>query len=56
MMMVRSGCGKVKPVVVPFEVVTAILITGTHVQGVDGSFWASEGLATGNNLVLLGTG
>jgi hypothetical protein len=56
MMMVRSGCGKFKPVVVPFAVVNVILLTGSGVQGIDGSFWASEGLATGDNLVLLGTG
>ena len=55
-MMVRSGCGKVKPVVVPFVVENAIVLTGSLVRGVDGSFWASWGLATGDNLVLLGTG
>jgi hypothetical protein len=56
MMMVRSRCRKVKAVVVPFAVVNAILMTGSRVRGVDGSFWASEGLATRDNLVLLGTG
>jgi hypothetical protein len=52
MMMVRSRCKKVKLVVLPFVVVNAILMTGSHVRGIDGSFWASEGLATGDNLVL----
>jgi hypothetical protein len=56
MMMVRSRCGKVKPVVVPFVLVNVILMTGSCVRGIDGSFWASEGPATGDNLVLLGTG
>jgi hypothetical protein len=55
-MMVRSRCGKVKLVVVPFAVENAILMTGSLVRGVDGSCWASVGLAMGDNLVLLGNG
>jgi hypothetical protein len=40
MMMVRSGCGKVKPVVVPFVVVNAILMTGSR----GGTTWCSWAL------------
>jgi hypothetical protein len=56
MMMGSARCGKVEPVVVPFVVENAIfLMTGSRARGEDGSFWASAGLATGDNVVILVT-